>query len=311
MKNSIKKVLDHHQIRNKASQKQEFANWLESHLQDHDYEITRHEYKRNRANLIVGDYKTAEIILTAHYDTPPTAIIPLGSPIGNIFQFIFGQFFFILPLAPILILPYLAPQSAFLSVRLSVILNVLNVLAFLWLIQMVMGFANKNNANDNTSGVATLISILEDLPKEQRKKVCVVFFDEEEKGLIGASCFKNDHKGDIKNKPFINFDCVANGKTLIFACKKAFRDSKYYNLLTESAQTKIEPKRKALIGTAWQYIIPSDQILFKNAVGVVSAYKAPIIGHYLKNIHNKSDTKFDNENIELLTATLLNFIERI
>ena len=51
------------------------------------------------------------------------------------------------------------------------------------MIQLMVGFRNKHTANDNTSGIITLTRILESLPQEQRKKVCVIYFDNEEKLL--------------------------------------------------------------------------------------------------------------------------------
>ena len=45
------------------------------------------------------------------------------------------------------------------------------------------GPANKHTANDNTSGVATLIEIMKELPEELRSDVAFIFFDLEEVGL--------------------------------------------------------------------------------------------------------------------------------
>jgi len=53
----------------------------------------------------------------------------------------------------------------------------------------MIGYRNKHTANDNTSGIITITRILEELSPEDRKKVCAVYFDNEEKGLFGSSFF--------------------------------------------------------------------------------------------------------------------------
>ena len=49
---------------------------------------------------------------------------------------------------------------------------------------MIFGPANKHNANDNTSGVVTVLEIMRTLQENQRHKVCFVLFDLEEAGLV-------------------------------------------------------------------------------------------------------------------------------
>lgn len=59
---------------------------------------------------------------------------------------------------------------------------------------VMIGPANKHNANDNTSGVVTLLEIARSLPESQRGKVCFVLFDLEEAGLIGSAAYRKAHK---------------------------------------------------------------------------------------------------------------------
>lgn len=155
---------------------------------------------------------------------------------------------------------------------------------------------------------------MEDLKEEERGKVCFVFFDQEEVGLIGSSRFSNKYKNVIKNKPLINFDCVSNGNNLVFIGKKAFIDSKYSNLLSSSIEKIIGNNNEGknyLIEKSVRYIYPSDQLNFKNSVGVAALKKAPVIGYYLNAIHNSRDKVFMEENIDLLKNTMIDFIEKI
>ncbi len=180
------------------------------------------------------------------------------------------------------------------------------------MVQIKRGIANKHTANDNTSGVATLLAILEDLPEYDRDKVCFVFFDQEELGLVGSQKFKQRYANEILKKPLINFDCVSDGDTLFFVTKKKFRMTTYNNLLIKSVNEVITGTDKFYkFGTALKHIYTSDQIIFKNSVGVAAAKKLPIFGYYLSRIHTGRDTKFDSNNIEYLNKIMLNFIRGI
>ena len=77
--------------------------------------------------------------------------------------------------------------------------------------------------NDNTSGVAALLTLLARLPKEQRGRVAVVLFDNEEVGLIGSTLFRRRHAHVMANKPLINLDCVGDGEMLLLAPNKGYR----------------------------------------------------------------------------------------
>jgi len=170
---------------------------------------------------------------------------------------------------------------------------------------MMVGFANQKNANDNTSGVSVLLSLLEDLPYDMRSKVCFVFFDDEEKGLVGSKFFKNAYDKETRFKPLINFDCVAHGRHLMFITKKEFRESKFNEILAEITESK------ALMKEAKKYVYPSDQLIFKNSVGVAALHKMPVLGYYLSRLHSRFDSEFDVSNIEALNQMMVKFIEKV
>ena len=315
MRASIKDILANYQVRKTVKQKRAFIGWLNQHAKAHHYEIKAQPFKKGRArNLIVGNPETADIILTAHYDTPASAIFPIATIVGSIPMYILSQLLIFLPVVGVLwglhlgleflfgnlgVLSQLAPFLWF-----QVPTLVLGLL-ILWCIQMMFGFANRNNANDNTSGVSVLLSLLEDLPLEQREKVCFVFFDEEEKGLEGAKAFKSQHGSKIKEKPLINFDCVANGRHLMFVVKKGFKNSQYHDTLIEVTDNQ------ALIKDAIKYVCPSDQLWFEYGVGVVAVHRIPLVGYYLSRLHSRFDTKFNDENIEALNRMMTAFIQQL
>lgn len=92
---------------------------------------------------------------------------------------------------------------------------------------VMIGPANKHNANDNTSGVVTLLEIARSLPESQRGKVCFVLFDLEEAGLIGSAAYRKAHKKASDSQLVLNLDCVGDGDHIrFFPTKKLKKDRK-------------------------------------------------------------------------------------
>ena len=97
------------------------------------------------------------------------------------------------------------------------------ILVVLAMFLLMAGPANRHTANDNTSGVTTLLDIMTALPTEARESVAFVFFDLEEMGLFGSAGFANQHKQIAKNTLLVNFDCVSDGDTILFALRGGLR----------------------------------------------------------------------------------------
>ena len=309
MKKSSEILLEKYQVRKTKKQKQDFGVWLADYLSEYDYTVVEDKYSKNGSNYIVGDVESADVILTAHYDTQPTFFFPVTMGFSNWISFFISQ---ILMMIPIFIF---AALYSFIIFKFSLGLEFFLILAVLLLaysIQMMCGLANKHTANDNTSGVATLISILEDISPEDREKICVVFFDEEELGLIGSKKFYKKYKESVIHKPLFNFDCVSDGEILTFVMKKKFKDSSVCGLLKKASDEAIKNSEKKIrFADALWNVYMSDQLHFPNGVGVVAAKKAHIFGYYINRIHSKWDTKFDSKNIELLKNTMLKLIKKI
>ena len=173
---------------------------------------------------------------------------------------------------------------------------------------MLAGPANKHTANDNTSGVITLLEIYQAMSEEQRQQVCFVFFDNEEKGVIGSAQFRRKYKKVFKTKLLLNFDCVSDGDYFLFGISKK-ANQKYYVPLSR-AFTSTESKT-AMLESLKKVYYPSDQAGFPVAIAVAALkYKKPL-GYYMDKIHTKRDTAFDQENISYLTQRTIQFIDSI
>lgn len=309
-------ILEQYQIRKTNKEKTGFIEYIKSRLEKAGYNSERDIMIEEKGvgvfksrNIVVGDPKTATILLGAHYDT--CAVLPfpnLMSPTNPII-FIVSQLVLTMLM---LILP------AILAVILSLLTNnILDeyytylVLLFALLIHMMFGYKNKHTANDNTSGVIAITRILEALPKEMKSKVCVVYFDNEEKGLFGSSFFYKKHKKDVKEKLLYNFDCVGDGKEVVFLSKrKARKDEKYIQLL-DILQENVEGHDVGLLIRRMKpMMFASDQVHLKKGVGVCAVRKSPV-GRYVARIHTPFDTKCREENIEYLVCAMEKYIERI
>ena len=305
MKESLKILLSEHQVRKTKKQKQEFRDWLTGYLSESGYTLKEDWYSRSGCNLVAGDVRSAEAVFAAHYDTPPNFIFPVIIGFSNWFSFFISQFLAVLPLAAVLSL-YIFIAAWFSFSFLFFMAAPLICLAYS--VQIMFGAANRNNANDNSSGTAVLISFLEQLPEEERDKVCVVFFDQEELGLVGSKYFYKKYKEYMNDKPLVNFDCVGDGQTLTFILKKKFRDSEYSVLLKDAAEKSAENTEKKLrFAGALTNVYMSDQMSFPLSAGVAAAKKIPLFGYYLSRIHSSFDTKFDTENISVLAETMIRF----
>jgi len=315
MRESFNELLTDYQMRRTIKQKQHFIKWLNHHARIYDYTVFEHNFKKGKSkNLIIGSPEEAEIFLTAHYDTPSSAWFPILSIVGNIPLFILSQislyivaflfFYFIHWVLSFAISVNYLGNSQIPFFWFTVPLLTLILMIF-WSIQLTVGLPNKKNANDNTSGVSVLISLLEDLPVDIRNRICFVFFDDEEKGLEGAKCFNKGYGPHVKNKPLLNYDCVGHGKHLVFISRTVFSKTAAFEMLKEVV------KDKAIVKYGKKFIHPSDQMVFKNSAGVVAVHKFPLVGYYMTRLHSRFDTKFNPDNIEKLNEMTKHFIQRI
>ena len=164
---------------------------------------------------------------------------------------------------------------------------------------MMDGQPNRHTANDNTSGVVTLLEIALNLPEELRQEVCFVWFDNEERGLLGSGAFAAKHKQTAKTALVINFDCVGEGDFLQFFPTKRLKKTEMPQLLEESYLAAGEKTVEVVRGFGFY---PSDQAKFRRGIGVCALKKSPIFGYYMDKIHTRRDTVLDEENVALLRS---------
>lgn len=93
----------------------------------------------------------------------------------------------------------------------------------------------------------------------------------------------------------LNFDCVSDGKNMIFALKKG---AKPYREAIESAFIEKDGFKVEVADKGIFY--PSDQAQFPCGVGVAALLSTKGGLLYMNKIHTKNDTVYREENIDFL-----------
>ena len=190
-------ILQKYEVRKSNKEKTRFIEYMKKRMLDAGYEEDDIKVEEKSIgilksrNIVVGDPEKAKVLLTAHYDTCavlpfPNFMAPTSVPLFTMSQIIIT----ILMLGMAFVVGLIA---AILTGNSSLGATVFVIALYALLFYMLFGYRNKHTANDNTSGVIAITKILEQLPVEEREKVCAVYFDNEEKGLLGSEFFKSRH----------------------------------------------------------------------------------------------------------------------
>ena len=283
MTEQSQKILSDFQIRKSWGQKRAFRAWLRRELEGAGWTVTEERGRFSGTNVIAGDPEKAEVLFTAHYDTQ--AVLPFPN--------------FITP-RNMAVVCLCSARFGLMAVRatLGAMLPGWLVCAFcIWWV--FFGKANRHTANDNTSGVITLLESALTLPPELRKKACFVFFDNEERGMLGSAAFARKHKRVKEEKLVLNFDCVSDGSSIQFYPTTALKKDGAALARIEGAFLPQSGKTVEVVRGFSFY--PSDNASFRRAAGVCALKKGKRLGWYMDRIHAGRDTVFQEENITLLT----------
>ena len=304
------------QVRKSKKQKENFRAWLCRELEAAGYAPTVEKGFAAR-NVVVGDPDRAKVLLTAHYDTQAVLPIPNFITPRNLFFFLLYQIAIVLPLLIVVVVvegiliaaAHAAAEAGALGAE-SVFMGLMPLSSmvicafFIWWI--LDGKANKHTANDNTSGVLTLVETALALPPEHRGRVCFVFFDNEEKGMFGSAAFAKAHKNVKKKTTVLNFDCVGDGDSIQFFPQKKLKKDEDTLKRMEAAFLPAGGKDVQVVRGFSMY--PSDNANFKKGAGVCALKHKKVVGYYMDRIHTSKDTVLDEANIALLRDGALRYI---
>jgi len=323
MLNNPMDVLKQFPVRKTKAQKAAFRSAVQSYAGKLNYPVTVEKGSFGACNLLLGDPETAKFLVTAHYDTCagmllPNFITPCNVPVyltyqlGLILMIIVGAIALSVAesvaLAGIAVLLGNHLGDAWILFVGLVAPSLFGFSGLLLVLMLVIGPANKNNANDNTSGVVTLLEIARTLPENQRHKVCFVLFDLEEAGLIGSASYRRKHKKASSDQLVLNLDCVGDGDHLLMIPSKKLRNDRK-KLTSLYKACGYFGKKSLLVHEKGATVYPSDQKHFPYSVGIcaLNARKKLL---YMSRIHTKQDTVLDETNVNILRAALTTFICR-
>lgn len=278
---------------------------METYCESLGYPVAIEKGRMGAHNIVIGDPTTARYLVTAHYDTCAHLPFPNFITPCNLFVYLAYQIFVVGLFFAACALIYAA--MFFVTKDSSVSFLVAYVAYFALFFLMMFGPANKHNANDNTSGVVTLLEIARTMPEGMRERVCFVLFDLEEAGLIGSSSYRMLHKNQTQQQIILNLDCVGDGDTLMmFPTKKLQKDAALLDELEKICgvfgSKSLQLHRKGFA------MYPSDQKNFPLGVGIAAFRRKKLLGLYCSRIHTNRDTILEQTNVNLLRAALTSLI---
>ena len=304
MLNNPMDVLTHYPVRKSKKQKASFRDAVCGYARQLGYPVQVESGSFGARNVVIGDAESAKYLVTAHYDTcarlpVPNCLTPCNLPVFLLCQLL---------LAAVFALVFLCVTNGSILIfgdhRFGAVLGIFGVVLLLAL--MLIGPANRHNANDNTSGVVTLLEILRTLPENQRDKVCFVLFDLEEAGLIGSSSYRKAHKKATDRQLVLNLDCVGDGDHLLMFPTKALKKNRR-KLTSLYKACGYFGSKSLLVHEKGFGIYPSDQMVFPYGVGICALQKGKQ-GLYVSRIHTAKDTVLEITNVNILRAALISFI---
>lgn len=296
-------ILEQYPVRKNKKQKQAFRTAVESYGERLGYAVTVEKGQLGAQNFLLGDPETAKFLVTAHYDTCANMLLPNFITPCNVFLYLAYQIGLVLLL---IVASAVAGAAAGFLFGNEAVKWISLAVYWILLFMLILGPANKVNANDNTSGVVTLLEIARTLPENQRHKVCFVLFDLEEAGLLGSASYRKKHKKVTDNQLVLNLDCVGDGDHLrMFPTKKLRKDRKKLTSLYKACG--YFGKKSLLVHEKGAAVYPSDQKNFPWGVGICALHKRKKL-LYMSRIHTKKDTVLEQTNVNILRAALTTFI---
>lgn len=282
-------------IRNGKEEKAAFRAWVLK-----NFPSAREETSEKHTNLIFGDPAQAKVIFCAHYDTPRRSLFPnLMLPVNKILHWLytFGV------LIPLLALAFgfgrvIGMMGTEQSERYLVAFGFLIVYYSLYFL-LFRGPANKHNANDNTSGVGTVLELADRLRDSNR--CAMILFDDEEKGKQGSKAYAKVHPEIRGQTPVINLDCVGNGTQTVVCVSDAFVNHALYRSFRACMEGCALPAQLYEGGRA---SMNSDHRSFTVSAGICACRVSRRGIRYTPFIHTGRDTVAEPGNILALAEAL-------
>lgn len=298
-----KQIVALYMMRNSKTEKEEFLKYIIPQLNRIGYDTriqaTQSSGKSNY-NLIAGDLENAHIIFTAHYDTPRQNIFYNRVYPTSVFKT------WLVRLLPVLILLVL---TAFIIINNSLFSGLATLLIGALLIGAgTASLKNKNNYNDNTSGVVCIYDIAARISPVYKDKAAFVFFDNEENGFKGSKAFAEEFGELCKKKLIINLDCLGSGDDIAFCYSDTTHDKAAE--IAGFYKNSHDNKRVGIIKLK-PHTFVSDFKSFENWINVSVFHRTDFGNLYLNNIHSADDIVIDEENLDIIGDIMFELVSQL
>ena len=298
-------VLEQFPVRKTKQQKTEFIESVSDYARKLEYPVTVETEKRGVRNMVIGEPETARYLITAHYDTPASIGIPNLIAPNSPISFFGIQFAVVAIMLAVSAAVGFAVYGICADERIAFFAGYFFYILILLL--MLKGPANRSNANDNTSGIVTVLEILTAIPENLRNRVCFVLFDMEEAGLVGSAKYRKRHKNTTEKQIVLNLDCVGDGDIIqLTPVKKARQDQillgNLGKICVKSGQKELRLRSKGF------YKGSSDHKNFPLGVAIMAFHYKKGIGLYCGRIHTWRDKILDRVNISVLSDALITLV---
>ena len=293
-------------VRRTDEQKDAFRRWALEACGEMGYSARVEELKKH-CNVVIGDPETAQAIFTAHYDTPAAFFMPnLMTPRNRVFRQVrkIGMILLFALFGAAAGVPVWLLSG---NGRLGFFVGWLIYMALVF--GMMMGPANKNNVNDNTSGVAAVMELMTRIPEEDRSKTAFILFDNEEKGLLGSKAYAKAHPAVKENGFVVNLDCVGDGDHVLLISSKQAREAQAYSALTQGMEAA--SGRELHVFPLETSTGGSDHKSFKTSSVIYACHQDRRIGFYCARIHTKKDTVCEQINLDFIAEGLCAFVSKL
>ncbi len=294
-------VLTQFPIRKTKQQKQAFLDAAVAYAREKGYAVTVEAGKRGVNNIVIGDPERAKYLVTAHYDTPGNIGIPNFCVPCNV---LLSRLMFFLSMC---LGAGLSAGTMVLFMEKRYLPAAVLALAFFGVFLLLqLAPANRSNANDNTSGVVTVLEIMASIPENLRDRVCFVLFDLEEQGKKGSNAYRKAHQTAAEGQIVLNLDCVGDGDyILLMPEKKVRQDEALLQRLCRLEDTYGSKHIRVIAQGYCRY--ESDHRNFPLGVGIAAFHKKRRI-YVLGRIHTKRDTVLEISNVNILRAAIISLI---
>lgn len=295
-------------VRKSKEEKEAFRAWAVEYGKSLGWSGKVEKGGRISNNVVFGDPDGAAVLVTAHYDTPanmivPNLLIPRNVPLFVLYQVAVVLLLFAVTLIPTALIGLVIPPY--------LVLLVWSILYFGALALLMVGPANKHNANDNTSGVAAALEAMSRIPEEQRSRVAFVLFDNEEKGLFGSSAFAKAHQQVQFLRLVVNMDCVGYGEHMLLVSTAMARKATGYYALEGALKDLCPEGMEAHPFDSKTCYAPSDQKNFKCGTMLFACKRKKVIGFHTPRLHTGRDTECSWKNIDYVAAVVTEMTNRL